>query len=50
MPRMDVTVPRPEETFAAGDASKIKKVLEKYGPVEIVDASGKPAVEGGAVQ
>ena len=50
MPRMDVAVPRPEETFAAGDASKIKKVLEKYGPVEIVDASGKPAVEAGAVQ
>jgi len=25
--------------------SKIKTILEKYGPVELVDASGKPAVE-----
>jgi hypothetical protein len=30
---------------AVGDASKIKTVLEKYGPVEMVDVSEKPAVE-----
>jgi hypothetical protein len=30
---------------AVGDASKIKTVLEKYGPVEMVDASGKPPAE-----
>jgi zinc protease len=35
------------QVVAVGDADKIKKVLEKYGPVEIVDASGKPAVEAG---
>ena len=44
---MDVRVFSPEETLAVGDACKIKKVLEKHGPVEIVDASGKPAVEDG---
>jgi hypothetical protein len=32
---------------AVGDAGKIKSVLEKYGPVEIVDASGKPPVAAG---
>jgi zinc protease len=35
------------QVVAVGDASKIKTVMEKYGPVEIVDASGKPAVEAG---
>jgi zinc protease len=37
--------PATMQVVAVGDASKIKTVLEKYGPVEIVDASGKPAVE-----
>jgi zinc protease len=32
------------QVVAVGDASKIKTVMEKYGPVEMVDASGKPAV------
>jgi zinc protease len=35
------------QVVAVGDASKIKTVMEKYGPVEMVDASGKPAVEAG---
>jgi len=30
---------------AVGDASKIKAVMEMYGPVELVDATGKPATE-----
>jgi predicted Zn-dependent peptidase len=47
--------PATMQVVAVGDASKIKSVLEKYGPVEMVDASGKPAVEapkstGAAVQ
>jgi zinc protease len=46
--------PATMQVVAVGDASKIKTVLEKYGPVEMVDASGKPAVEakstGAAVQ
>jgi zinc protease len=33
------------QVVAVGDAGKIKTVLEKYGPVEIVDASGKAAPE-----
>jgi predicted Zn-dependent peptidase len=33
------------QVVAVGDASKIKTVLDKYGPVEIVDASGKAAPE-----
>jgi zinc protease len=37
--------PATMQVVAVGDASKIKTVLEKYGPVEIVDASGKSAVE-----
>src|ERR1700692_2810120 len=37
--------PTTMQVVAVGDASKIKAVLEKYGPVEIVDASGKSAVE-----
>jgi zinc protease len=36
------------QVVAVGDASKIKTVMEKYGPVEIVDASGKSAVAAGA--
>jgi predicted Zn-dependent peptidase len=47
--------PATMQVVAVGDASKIKTILEKYGPVELVDASGKPAVEaprstGAAVQ
>jgi zinc protease len=38
--------PATMQVVAVGDANKIKTVMEKYGPVEIVDASGKPAVEG----
>ncbi len=37
--------PATMQVVAVGDASKIKPVLEKYGPVEIVDASGKIAAE-----
>ena len=33
---------------AVGDAGKIKSVMEKYGPVEMVDPSGKSA--GAAAQ
>jgi zinc protease len=39
--------PATMQVVAVGDASKIKTVMEKYGPVELVDASGKPAVEAG---
>ncbi len=37
--------PATMQVVAVGDAAKIKTVLEKYGPVEIVDASAKPATE-----
>jgi zinc protease len=37
--------PATMQVVAVGDASKIKTVMEKYGPVEMVDASGKPPVE-----
>jgi zinc protease len=37
--------PATMQLVAVGDAGKIKSVLEKYGPVEMVDSSGKPAVE-----
>jgi zinc protease len=33
--------PATMQVVAVGDAGKIKTILEKYGPVEIVDASGK---------
>jgi zinc protease len=33
--------PATMQLVAVGDAGKIKSVLEKYGPVEMVDASGK---------
>jgi zinc protease len=39
--------PATMQVVAVGDASKIKKVLEKYGPVEMVDPSEKPAVGAG---
>ena len=35
------------QVVAVGDAGKIKPVLEKYGPVEMVDVSDKPAAETG---
>ncbi len=37
--------PATMQLVAVGDAGKIKSVLEKYGPLEMVDASGKPAAE-----
>jgi zinc protease len=37
--------PATMQVVAVGDASKIKPVLEKYGPVEIVDGSGKNPAE-----
>jgi len=39
--------PATMQLVAVGDAGKIKSILEKYGPVEIVDASGKPVTENG---
>jgi predicted Zn-dependent peptidase len=38
--------PATMQVVAVGDAGKIKPVLEKYGPVEMVDVSDKPAAEG----
>ncbi len=37
--------PATMQVVAVGDAGKIKPVLEKYGPVEMVDVSGKTATE-----
>jgi zinc protease len=37
--------PATMQMVAVGDAGKIKPILEKYGPVELVDASGKNAAE-----
>ena len=39
--------PATMQVVAVGDASKIKTVLEKYGSVELVDASGKPPADAG---
>jgi len=39
--------PATMQVVAVGDAGKIKTVLEKYGPVEIVDASGSPSADTG---
>jgi len=36
------------QIVAVGDASKIKSVMEKYGPVEVYDSTGKPAMAAGA--
>jgi len=33
------------QIVAVGDASKIKPVLEKYGPVEVFDTEGKPVTQ-----
>lgn len=35
--------PETLQVVAVGDGSKIKMVLEKYGPVEVYDTEGKPA-------
>jgi predicted Zn-dependent peptidase len=35
--------PEAIQIVAVGDGSKIKAVLEKYGPVEVYDTEGKPA-------
>jgi zinc protease len=37
--------PATMQVVAVGDASKIKSVMEKYGQVEMVDASDKPSVQ-----
>jgi zinc protease len=37
--------PATMQVVAVGDAGKIKPVLEKFGPVELVDASGKIAAD-----
>ena len=37
--------PATMQVVAVGDADRIKTILEKYGPVEIVDASGKTTPE-----
>ena len=34
--------PATMQVVAVGDAAKIKSVMEKYGPVEMVDTAGKP--------
>src|SRR5580704_4267569 len=39
--------PASMQIVAVGDAEKIKAVLEKYGPVEMVASSGKPPVAAG---
>ncbi|HEX9759652.1 MAG TPA: pitrilysin family protein [Candidatus Acidoferrales bacterium] len=38
--------PETMQVVAVGDASKIKAVLEKYGPVELYDTDGKPVTSG----
>jgi zinc protease len=37
--------PATMQVVAVGDASKIKPIMEKYGPVEMMGASGKPSVD-----
>jgi len=37
--------PATMQVVAVGDAGKIRTVLEKYGPVELVDVSGKTAAD-----
>ncbi len=34
------------QIVAVGDASKIKSVMEKYGPVQVFNADGKPVTSG----
>jgi zinc protease len=38
--------PRTQQVVVVGDAKKIKSVLEKFGPVEVYDADGKPQASG----
>jgi len=40
--------PEALQIVAVGDAARIKAVMEKYGPVEVFDADGKPVSPGGA--
>jgi predicted Zn-dependent peptidase len=37
-------VPDNLQIVAVGDASKIKPVLDKFGPVEVYDTNGNPKV------
>jgi zinc protease len=37
--------PAAMQVVAVGDVGKITTIMEKYGPVEVVDGSGKPAAE-----
>jgi zinc protease len=39
--------PATMQVVAVGDAGKIKSILEKYGPVDLMDPSGKPPVAAG---
>jgi zinc protease len=39
--------PATMQVVAVGDAGKIKPILEKYGPVEVVEESGKPSIAAG---
>lgn len=39
--------PATVQVIAVGDGSKIKPVLEKYGPLQVFDTQGKPAAEVG---
>ena len=38
--------PATMQVVAVGDAARIRSVLEKYGPVDIVDAGGRPPTAG----
>jgi zinc protease len=40
--------PETMQIVAVGDASKIKSVMEKYGPVEMYATDGKPAAKAAA--
>jgi predicted Zn-dependent peptidase len=42
--------PATMQVVAVGDAAKIKGVMEKYGPVELVDASGEGSKSPGGAQ
>jgi zinc protease len=39
--------PEAMQVVAVGDASKIKSVMEKFGPVEVYNADGKPVTAAG---
>jgi predicted Zn-dependent peptidase len=40
--------PETLQVVAVGEASKIKSIMEKYGPVEVFDTEGRPAAKAGA--